>query len=59
MFTDVEQKEIQVFLGLLFPWDDTHKDLWKSVSWTFVGKEGDMSFANYAAQSLDDLCRLI
>jgi hypothetical protein len=59
MFTVEEQKEIQLFLALLFPWDDGNKDLWKSVSWTFVGKEGDLKFASYAAQSMGDLCHLI
>lgn len=59
MFTPQEQQEIQVFLALLYPFDTANKDLWKSVTWTFVGKEGDLKFASYAAQSLADLCRLI
>ena len=59
MFTAAEQKEIQLFLALLYHWDAASKDLWKSVSWTFVGKEGDLKFASYAAQSVGDLCRLI
>ena len=59
MFTAQEQQEIKLFLALLFPWDDDHKDLWKSVSWTFTKREGGMGFASYAAQSMDDLCRLI
>jgi len=59
MFTTQEQQEIQIFLALLFPWGDGHKDLWKSVTWTFVNQEGELGFASYAAQSMPDLIRLI
>lgn len=59
MFTTQEQQEIQIFLALLFPWDDENKDLWKSVTWTFINQEGELGFANYAAQSMPDLIRLI
>jgi hypothetical protein len=59
MFSTEELQEIKLFLGLLYPWDEAGETLFKSVSWTFVGKEGELTFANYAAQRLDDLIRLI
>lgn len=59
MFTFHEQQEIRLFLALLFPWDEEHEHLWKSVSWTFITQEGNVAFANYAAQTMDDLLRLI
>ena len=59
MFTPQELQEIQLFLGLLYPWTDPEKDLYKTVSWTFVGKDGSTQFANYAAQSMTEVIRLI
>ena len=59
MFSPEELQEIRLFLGLLYPWDDEGENLFKSVSWTFVDKEGQLTFANYAAQKIDDLIRLI
>lgn len=59
MFSQQELTEIKLFLGLLFPWDEDGERLYKTVTWTFVGKEGNNTFANYAAQSLDDVIRLI
>ena len=40
MFSTEELQEIRLFLGLLFPWDDDDEQLYKTVSWTFVGKDG-------------------
>ncbi len=59
MFTAQELQEIQLFLGLNYPWTDPEKDLYKTVSWTFVGKDGSTQFANYAAQSMSEVIRLI
>jgi Domain of unknown function (DUF927) len=59
MFSPQESQEVQLFLALLFPWDDEEKDLYKTVSWTFVGEKGDAALANYAAQTMPDLIRLI
>jgi hypothetical protein len=59
MFSPEEIQEIQLFLGLLYPWDDGNKDLYKTVSWSFVGKDGATAMANFAGQSMDDLIRLI
>lgn len=59
MFSALQRQEIQLFLGLLFPWEDEHVDLWKSVSWSFTGRDGNPGMANFAAQSFDDLMRLI
>lgn len=59
MFSPEETQEIQLFLGLLYPWDESNKDLYKTVSWSFVGKDGATAMANFAAQSIPDLIRLI
>jgi len=59
MFTPEELQEIQLFLGLNYPWTDPEKDLYKTVSWTFVGKDGSTQFANYAAQTMPEVIRLI
>jgi hypothetical protein len=59
MFTPTERQEIQLFLALLFPWDITGENLYKTVTWTFTDKEGNPQFANYAAQSMDSVIRLI
>src|SRR5262245_59827001 len=59
MLTEEEYKEIQLFLGLLYPWDDEGEKLYKSVSWTFTDQTGKTGVANYAAQSMDDVIRLI
>jgi hypothetical protein len=59
MFTPQELQEIQLFLALLYPWSDPDKDLYKTISWTFVGKDGVGHLANYTAQSMPDLIRLI
>lgn len=59
MFSPSELTEIKLFLALLFPWDEDGSKLYKTVSWTFVGREGTSTFANYAAQSMDDVIRLI
>lgn len=59
MLTHEELQEIRLFLGLLYSWDEEGEALFKSVSWTFVTKEGNFAFANYATQRLDDLIRLI
>ena len=59
MFSNEETQEIQLFLGLLYPWDDSNKDLYKTVSWSFVGKDGATAMANFAGQSMADLIRLI
>ena len=58
MFTAAELQEVRLFLALLYPWDANH-DLYKTVTWSFVGKDGGTAFANYAAQALDDVIRLI
>lgn len=58
MFTAAELQEVRLFLALLYPWDANH-DLYKTVTWSFVGKDGGTAFANYAAQSMDDVIRLI
>lgn len=47
------------FLDMLFPWEPEHQSLFKSVTWSFVAKDGTSGMANYAAQSFDDLTRLI
>ena len=59
MFSPSELTEIKLFLALLFPWDEDGSKLYKTVSWTFIGREGTSTFANYAAQSMDDVIRLI
>lgn len=59
MFSVQELKEVQLFLGLLFPWDTASQDLYKSVSWTFTTQEDQQAVANYAAQSMDELIKLI
>jgi Domain of unknown function (DUF927) len=59
MLSNEELQEIKLFLGLLYSWDEEGEALFKSVSWTFVTREGEQTFANYAAQKLDDLVRLI
>src|SRR3954464_12823734 len=59
MFTYTELLVIQLFVGLLFPWDDEGSQLYKTVTWTFAKREGDQGFANYAAQDLDSLVKLI
>lgn len=59
MFSNEETQEIQLFLGLLYPWDDAGEQLYKTVSWTFAGKEGGNAFANFAAQSMPDMIRLV
>ena len=59
MFSKEERQEIQLFLALLYPWDDDGSKLYKSISWTFPDKDGEMQMANYTAQSMDDLMRLI
>jgi len=59
MFLPEELQEIQLFLALLFPWEPEQSQLYKTVSWTFVGRDGGTTFANYAAQSMDDVVKLI
>lgn len=59
MFSPTELQEVELFLGMLFPWDDEGEQLYKCVSWTFINKEGESQFANYAARKPDDLVRLI
>ena len=59
MLSNEELQEIKLFLGLLYPWDEEGENLFKSVSWTFIGREGNPVFANFAAQKFDDLMRLI
>jgi hypothetical protein len=59
MFSAEEAQEVRLFLALLFPWEDDQVNLYKTVSWTFTGKDGGTAFANYAAQSLDSMVRLI
>lgn len=59
MFTAHEQQEVRLFLALAFPWEEEHKNLWKSVSWTFTGQDGKTTFANFATQSMDNLVHLI
>lgn len=50
---------LEVYLNLLFSWDDEHQNLWKCVTWTFVTPEGETKFANYAAQGYDKLIDLV
>jgi hypothetical protein len=59
MASKEELQEIQLFLALLFPWDDEGEQLYKSVSWTFTSNEGKTGVANYATQPMDKLLQLI
>lgn len=59
MFSPEETQEIQLFLGLLYPWEESEQNLYKTVAWTFAGKDGGSAIANFAAQSMPDLIRLI
>jgi Domain of unknown function (DUF927) len=59
LFTPEETQEIQLFIALLYDWTDTGSNLYKTVTWTFVGKDGHVAFANFAAQSMTELTRLI
>lgn len=59
MFSREELQELELFLALLFPWDDHDAHLYKTVTWTFLNKEGNQCFANYATQSLENLQKLI
>ena len=58
MFTDVERQEIELYFAYLYPWDDEGSNLYKSITWTFRGKDGEIAFANYAAQDMTSLMRL-
>lgn len=55
--------QLDTFLRLLFPWETEHQQLYKAVMWRFVPPVGTnfqgVPLANYAAQSFDDLKRLI
>lgn len=59
MFTREQLQEVQLFLALLYDWTDAGEELYKSVTWTFTGKDGGIAFANYAAQKMDGLIALI
>jgi uncharacterized protein DUF927 len=59
MFTQQEDQVVRFYLGLLYDWSDEGSKLWKSCSWTWRDEKGDVQFSNYAAQSLDDLVKLI
>ena len=50
---------LEIYLNLLFSWDDEHQNLWKCVTWTFVTPEGETKFANYATQDYEKLIDLI
>jgi len=51
---------LEIYLQLQFPWDAVNKDLWKCVSWKWQPPgQPDPAFANYGAQSYDDLIRLV
>jgi Domain of unknown function (DUF927) len=59
MFTTEERQEIELYFAYLYGWSEEEAQLYKSITWTFKGKQGETLFANYAAQSLDGLMRLV
>jgi Domain of unknown function (DUF927) len=54
-----QNPSLEIFLRLLYPWEDEHSQLWKSVSWTFTASDGQQGMVNYAAQDYDRLMHLI
>ena len=54
-----QNPSLEIFLRLLYPWDEANSKLWKSVSWTFTARDGSDGMVNYAAQDYDRLMYLI